>query len=135
MTKFPKRGASGTDARDVIVIGAGPAGGILGGGLAERDFAVAIVESGLVGECSFYACMPSKALLRPAAALAEVRRVPGAAQAVAGAIDVEAALARQDQIMSGLDDAHQLPWLELLEKRDAELAQGRLEDRRMLAAA
>ena len=79
--------------------------------------------------------MPSKALLRPAAALAEVRRVPGAAQAVAGAIDVEAALARRDQIMSGLDDAHQLPWLELLEKRDAELAQGRLEDRRMLAAA
>jgi len=64
---------------NVIVIGAGPAGEVLAG----RGHEVAIVESELVGgECSYYACMPSKALLRPAEALAEARRVPGAAQAL-----------------------------------------------------
>jgi pyruvate/2-oxoglutarate dehydrogenase complex dihydrolipoamide dehydrogenase (E3) component len=70
---------------DVIVIGAGPAGEVLAG----KGHQVAIVEAELVGgECSYYACMPSKALLRPAEALAEARRVPGAAQAVTGALDV-----------------------------------------------
>jgi pyruvate/2-oxoglutarate dehydrogenase complex dihydrolipoamide dehydrogenase (E3) component len=71
------------------------------------------VESELVGgECSYYACMPSKALLRPAQALAEARRVPGAAQAVTGALDVAAVLARRDEIIGGLDDSGQVPWLE-----------------------
>jgi dihydrolipoamide dehydrogenase len=98
---------------DVIAIGAGPAGEVLAGRLAARGYDVAIVESGLVGgECSYYACMPSKALLRPAQALAEARRVPGAAQAVTGELDVDAALARRDQIIGGLDDAGQVPWLE-----------------------
>ena len=63
---------------DAIVIGAGPAGEVIAGRLADGDLDVAIVEQHLVGgECSFYACMPSKALLRPAALLAEVKRVPG----------------------------------------------------------
>jgi pyruvate/2-oxoglutarate dehydrogenase complex dihydrolipoamide dehydrogenase (E3) component len=98
---------------DVITIGAGPAGEVLAGRLAARGYDVAIVESGLVGgECSYYACMPSKALLRPAQALAEARRVPGAAEAVTGELDVGAVLARRDQIIGGLDDSGQVPWLE-----------------------
>jgi pyruvate/2-oxoglutarate dehydrogenase complex dihydrolipoamide dehydrogenase (E3) component len=98
---------------DVIVIGAGPAGEVAAGRLATRGGKrVAIVERDLVGgECSFYACMPSKALLRPAELLNEVRRVPGAAQAVTGPLDAKAVLARRDEIIHDLDDSAQVPWL------------------------
>lgn len=62
---------------DVIVIGAGPAGEVLSGKLAEAGESVAVIEAELVGgECSYYACMPFKALLCPAQALAQARRVP-----------------------------------------------------------
>src|SRR5450755_229729 len=64
------------------------------------------------GECSFYACMPSKALLRPAQALAEVRRVRGAAESVTGGIDVAAALARRDAVIHDLNDSQAVTWLE-----------------------
>ncbi|HWI74295.1 MAG TPA: NAD(P)/FAD-dependent oxidoreductase [Baekduia sp.] len=98
---------------DVVVLGAGPAGEVIAGRLGARDVEVAIVEDRLVGgECSFWACMPSKALLRPAQALAEVRRVPGAAEAVTGALDVAAALERRTEVVHGWDDSGQLPWLE-----------------------
>lgn len=99
---------------DVVVIGAGPAGEVAAGRLAHGGAKrVAIVERDLVGgECSFYACMPSKALLRPEQALAEARRVPGAAEAVTGELDVQAALDRRDEIVHNLDDSAQLPWLE-----------------------
>ncbi|HMJ37039.1 MAG TPA: NAD(P)/FAD-dependent oxidoreductase [Baekduia sp.] len=98
---------------DVVVVGAGPSGEVIAGRLAERDLAVALVEDRLVGgECSYWACMPSKALLRPAQALAEARRVPGAAEAVTGELDVHAALARRDDVIHHLDDGAQLPWLD-----------------------
>src|SRR6476620_7645974 len=107
---------------DVIVIGAGPAGEVAAGRLGEAGLEVALVERELVGgECSFYACMPSKGLLRPGQALAEARRIPGAAEAVSGGVDVAAAFARRDEIVHDLDDSVQLPWIEA---RDIELIRG-----------
>jgi pyruvate/2-oxoglutarate dehydrogenase complex dihydrolipoamide dehydrogenase (E3) component len=98
---------------DVIVIGAGPAGEVCAGRAAENGLDVALVERELVGgECAYWACMPSKALLRPAQLLAEVKRVPGAKQAVTGALDPAPVLARRDEVIHDLDDAAQLPWVE-----------------------
>jgi pyruvate/2-oxoglutarate dehydrogenase complex dihydrolipoamide dehydrogenase (E3) component len=98
---------------DVVVIGAGPAGEVAAGRLGRAGLSVAIVEDRLVGgECSFWACMPSKALLRPYEALEEARRVPGAAEAATGKLDVQAVLDRRDEIIHDLDDASQLPWLD-----------------------
>jgi dihydrolipoamide dehydrogenase len=95
---------------DVVVIGAGAAGEVCAGRLGERGLEVAVVEDRLVGgECSFYACMPSKALLRPIELSREARRVPGIP---VGALDVGAVLARRDEVISNLDDTGMLPWLE-----------------------
>ncbi len=95
---------------DVVVLGAGVAGEVAAGRLGQNGLSVAIVESRLVGgECSFYACMPSKALLRPVELAREVGRVPGLE---IGPIDVAAVLARRDDVISHLDDTGQVPWLE-----------------------
>ncbi|HEY1687596.1 MAG TPA: NAD(P)/FAD-dependent oxidoreductase [Solirubrobacteraceae bacterium] len=100
---------------DVIVIGAGPAGEVAAGRIAKRSkLGVALIERELVGgECSFYACMPSKALLRPRELLREIERVPGVAeQAGQEGIDVELALRRRDEVIHGLSDESQMSWLD-----------------------
>jgi hypothetical protein len=98
---------------DVIVIGAGPAGELCAGRLRDHGLTGAIVERHLVGgECSLYACMPSKALLRPTEALAEARRIPGAAEAITGQLDVGAVLRRRDEVIHNLDDSANVPWLD-----------------------
>ncbi len=97
-------------AFDVVVIGAGAPGEVIAGRLGEAGLEVAVVEERLVGgECSFFACMPSKALLRPGELAAEARRVPGVAT---GPLDADAVLARRDEVVHDLDDSSQLPWLE-----------------------
>lgn len=115
---------------DVVVIGAGPAGEVVAGRLGENGLEVAIVEAELVGgECAYWACMPSKALLRPAELSAEARRVPGLT--VSGP-DPVAVLKRRDEVIHNLDDSTQLPWLE---ERNVTLVRGagRLDGERRVA--
>jgi pyruvate/2-oxoglutarate dehydrogenase complex dihydrolipoamide dehydrogenase (E3) component len=95
---------------DVVVLGAGAAGEVTAGRLGQNGASVAIVEQALVGgDCSYYACMPSKALLRPVELAREVGRVPGL---TVGPIDAPAVLARRDEVIHHQDDSAQLPWLE-----------------------
>ncbi|MFS0705522.1 NAD(P)/FAD-dependent oxidoreductase [Cellulomonas sp. 179-A 9B4 NHS] len=98
---------------DVVVLGAGAVGENAADRASRTGLSVALVESQLVGgECSYWACMPSKALLRPGDALAAARDVPGASAAVTGNVDVAATLARRDEVTSHWDDDGQVAWVE-----------------------
>ncbi len=90
-------GSSAPNVSDVIVIGTGPIGQTLANRACAAGLSVAAVERELVGgECSYWACIPSKAMLRPDVAVADARRVAGARQAVTGPVDVPAVFACRD---------------------------------------
>ncbi|MFJ9680557.1 dihydrolipoyl dehydrogenase family protein [Streptomyces sp. NPDC101194] len=99
-------------AYDVVVLGAGPVGQNVADRARAAGLTVAVVERELVGgECSYWACVPSKALLRPVIAVADARRVDGARQAVTGRIDIDRVFARRDHYVSDWDDSGQAEWV------------------------
>jgi pyruvate/2-oxoglutarate dehydrogenase complex dihydrolipoamide dehydrogenase (E3) component len=107
---------------DVIIIGGGAAGENVAGRTSPGGLSTVIIESELVGgECSYWACMPSKALLRPAEALAAARAVPAAADAVTGDIDVGKTLRSRNAFANGWNDYNQVKWVESV---DADLIRG-----------
>ncbi|WP_413760676.1 dihydrolipoyl dehydrogenase family protein [Streptomyces sp. MMBL 11-3] len=102
----------GENVYDVIVIGAGPVGENVADRVVQGGLSAAVVERELVGgECSYWACMPTKALLRSTAALRAARQVPGAREAVSGEVDVAAVLRRRDSFASQWKDDGQASWL------------------------
>ncbi|RZS59195.1 dihydrolipoamide dehydrogenase [Microcella putealis] len=111
-----------TSEYDLIVVGAGAVGENVADRAVQGGLDVLIVESELVGgECSYWACMPSKALLRAGSVLRAAHRAPGAREAATGTLDADAVLAHRDDIAAHWDDSGQVRWLD---KAGIELARG-----------
>jgi len=97
---------------DVIIIGAGPVGENVADRVVQGGLTATIIERELVGgECSYWACMPTKALLRDAAALRAARALPAAGQAATGVLNPAAVLARRDRFAADWNDSGQVGWL------------------------
>ncbi|TDK24854.1 NAD(P)/FAD-dependent oxidoreductase [Arthrobacter crusticola] len=97
---------------DVIVIGAGSSGENVAGRVVAAGLSSVLVESELVGgECSYWACMPSKALLRSGTVLNRAREVSGAKEAVTGKLDAQQVLERRTRMTNNWDDASQVDWV------------------------
>src|SRR5919201_1951364 len=108
----------------VVVLGGGSTGEAFCAALrrTSRDARIILVERQLLGgECTYWACMPSKTLLRPAEALAAARLAPGAAEAGTRDLDPERVFSWRDQVVHGYDDSEHGPWLE---ERGVELVRG-----------
>ena len=120
---------------DVIVIGAGPIGQSVAARARGGGLSVAVVERELVGgECSYWACVPSKAMLRPIIAVAEARRLDGAREAVTGPIDAGGVLRRRDRYVSNWDDTGQAQSVAEI-GADLVRGHGRLDGPRRVAVA
>jgi dihydrolipoamide dehydrogenase len=113
LTTTAQTDAAPLDTYDVVVIGAGAVGENVADRAVQGGLTVLIVENELVGgECSYWACMPSKALLRAASVLRAAHAVPGARAAITGTVDAAAVLASRDAVASHWDDAGQVRWLQ-----------------------
>jgi Pyridine nucleotide-disulphide oxidoreductase len=108
MVSETSSGGSTDNVYDVVVLGAGPIGLSLADRARAAGLSVAVVERELVGgECSYWACVPSKALLRPVIAVDDACRVDGARDAVTGEINTADVFARRDRAVSNGDDTGQ----------------------------
>ena len=97
---------------DVVIIGAGAVAENVADRAVQGGLTAVLIESELVGgECSYWACMPSKALLRSGIALRAAQSVDGAKQAVTGKLDVAAVLARRTSFTHDWDDSSQVEWV------------------------
>ncbi|MFC8760531.1 dihydrolipoyl dehydrogenase family protein [Streptomyces sp. NPDC057193] len=98
---------------DVVVLGAGPVGENVVDRVRAAGLSAAIVESELIGgECSYWACMPSKALLRPAIARSDARKVAGLRESAYGPLDALEVFAHRDEVVGDWKDDGQVDWLD-----------------------
>ncbi|MFH9725566.1 dihydrolipoyl dehydrogenase family protein [Streptomyces sp. NPDC017254] len=105
-------------AYDVVVLGAGPVGENVVDRVRAAGLSAAIVESELIGgECSYWACMPSKALLRPVIARSDARKVAGLRESVYGPLDALEVFAHRDAVVGDWKDDGQLDWLDSIDVR------------------